>query len=725
MLLVAVPLSSVSSAPSGTLPELACETAESCYRAVLAARPAARLRGDQLQAQVERLRLVQERHPGTVWARRAGLLRGVLLLQQEPAEAVRFLRAAQRDFPMLDDYVRLWMGEALLNEGEPAHAVAWLESVPEAAPDTLLQTRVAARLGQAWARLDQCGRASAWLTKAVALGPQEPTAAPSLLLLADCQAKESRPADSLAALRQLWVRYPQTPEAREAEARLRRSVGNGDWTPTPEDLFERALSFANLALHAEAVDELQKFLAAAPAHPQREAALLRLGTSLARLRRYEQARPVFQALAAEPGPSQGEAVVWLARAHLRLGDGERLLALRQALSKWVLTAEQRASVLMIVGTWHEDQGQDELALAAYQDAARLGGGQRAEAFWRIGWIRYRTGQYRQAAETFEKVLAGKDETVPPAQALYWTARSLERLGDKGAADRYRQVCRQYPFTYYCQLARIRTEVGVAVAAEGPAAQSVAGGDEAIVGDAHYRRAVELKLLGLEAEAAREVGAVLERFAGNRRLLLALTQRLSEAGAYGQALRIARLHFRDHLEKGGDGVPPGLWHVAYPTGHLATIRAHAGGSVDPFLVAALIREESQYDTQAVSRVGALGLMQLMLQTAQTVAKQLGGADVLREDLFDEETNIRLGVAYLGGLLRQFSGNVVHAVAAYNAGPAAVSAWIAKYGTRDPDEFVELIPFQETRQYVKRVLRSYREYHRLAGSNSCAASLDKVC
>lgn len=129
------------------------------------------------------------------------------------------------------------------------------------------------------------------------------------------------------------------------------------------------------------------------------------------------------------------------------------------------------------------------------------------------------------------------------------------------------------------------------------------------------------------------------------------------------------------------------------------------------MAAIIREESQYDRRAVSRVGAIGLMQVMPTTANQVARRLGFPGMGREDLFDQETNIRIGVRYLEQLVEQFAGNVIYVIAAYNAGPAAVNAWIAMNRGRDPDEFVELIPYQETRQYVKRVLRSYHEYLRL--------------
>jgi soluble lytic murein transglycosylase len=142
-----------------------------------------------------------------------------------------------------------------------------------------------------------------------------------------------------------------------------------------------------------------------------------------------------------------------------------------------------------------------------------------------------------------------------------------------------------------------------------------------------------------------------------------------------------------------------------------IKGQGANGVDPYLVAAIIREESQYDWRAVSRVGAIGLMQVMPGTANNVAQRLGIPAVGRDDLFDQETNIRIGVHYVEQLLEQFSGNVAYTIASYNAGPIAVGSWIALHRGRSQDEFVELIPYQETRQYVKRVLRSYREYIRL--------------
>ncbi|HEX5545473.1 MAG TPA: lytic transglycosylase domain-containing protein, partial [Nitrospira sp.] len=108
-----------------------------------------------------------------------------------------------------------------------------------------------------------------------------------------------------------------------------------------------------------------------------------------------------------------------------------------------------------------------------------------------------------------------------------------------------------------------------------------------------------------------------------------------------------------------------------------------------------------------------LMQVMPATANAVAQQHRLPNLSREDLFDQETNIRIGTRYVEQLFTQFAGNVVQTIAAYNAGPLVVGTWAATYRGLSEDEFVELIQYQETRQYVKRVLRSYKEYLRLAG------------
>lgn len=719
-----------SAHPDSSTQEMACESAEACYRAALSTEDGTVSLQDRVRKKIERLRLVPLREPESVWAKRALLLSGVLSTDIDPVEAARQLQTLQPDVPVLDDYIRLWRGDALLKLGEASQAAILFESIVEDS-DSILLARASFRAGEAWYRAGQCGRAIDQLHRAIALAPQDPSAPIGQFMLADCEARENRIADSQAAFRHLWVRYPNSPEAQEAQMRLSSMTKNEPWRPTPDDLYSRATALSALAMHAEAAEELQKFLSLALQHPKRDEAKFKLATSLVRLKRYDQARDVYRSLANGHSTQAGESVVWLARVYLRQDAGERLLGLLSSLpANVLLSGDQKAMVYMLSGIWLDDQGQSDKAVLKYRQAAQSAdsNGQRLEALWRIGWAYYRTGQYETAIESFQKIVGGAEDPQWTPQALYWIGRTRERLHDAQATDSYAHLCRRYLFSYYCQLAqpKLKSPIPASIVADvSPVVEFTTETINDLKKDRHYLKALELKLLGLDQDAAKELASLPERYGKDRAVIMELCGLLSEVGEHHQALRLTRLYFREPIERGnGGGVSEKLWSVAYPTAYLPVIRTYAG-SVDPFLAAAIIREESQYDIRALSRVGAVGLMQVMPATAQVMAKKNGSGTVGREDLFDHETNIRFGVAYLGQLLEQFSGNVTQVVASYNAGPQAVSAWMTKYAGKDPDEFVEMIPYLETRQYVKRVLRSYREYLRLAGAACVTSSLDKVC
>ena len=160
---------------------------------------------------------------------------------------------------------------------------------------------------------------------------------------------------------------------------------------------------------------------------------------------------------------------------------------------------------------------------------------------------------------------------------------------------------------------------------------------------------------------------------------------------------------------GYGADNRLWPLVYPAGYSDLITKHAiSSNLDPFLVYAIIREESWFNKEAVSPAGALGLMQLMPGTAKRVAKESYAG---RESLFDPEVNIELGTRFFSERLSQFDGNIFLAIASYNAGPEAVEKWMNELDGVELDEFIEDIPYKETREYVKKVFRSYMEYNRL--------------
>ncbi len=198
-------------------------------------------------------------------------------------------------------------------------------------------------------------------------------------------------------------------------------------------------------------------------------------------------------------------------------------------------------------------------------------------------------------------------------------------------------------------------------------------------------------------------------------VLLVAHLLDRAGDHRAAHNLLRTRARGALRRAPEGENLRAWRIAYPPAFRDDVRRwapRAGVPID--LVQALMREESALDPRAISPAGAVGLTQLMPATAQLVARQDGMGRLKKGSLSDASVNIRLGSRYLAELVRRFDGRVPLAVAAYNAGPGAVNRWLDQRPGLELDEFVEEIPIEETRGYVKRVLRSYATYRLLYGN-----------
>ena len=543
---------------------------------------------------------------------------------------------------------------------------------------------------------------------------------------AACQLRDNNISEGRETLKQFWVRFPYSQEAREAEMLLASNLGGEQWVLQPATGLRGHRRCWHSPFTLMRSRNFGSFWRQIRSRPDAAEAKLKLGIAQVRLKQYDQARETFRGLLkggragipAKPLSGSPESIFARDRGTSfwrRIGPFRRIFAFCGA---------ERADSLF-AGMWLEDQNQFDEAIIRVSS----GGKGRRAAFSasrrsvarRLGLLPY--GAYREATETLQPLVEQHDGDFEP-QALYWMGRAAEQSLHSKARDFYSQLCQRYMYSYYCQLARERT----AVSTGGEAVQEATPthGDLPATGDAPqpaisrseieqhsaYRRAIELKTLGLDTDAAREIAVLADRYSRDPDVLIALSTMFNEVGAYHHALRLVRARFRDQLERTG-GLPS-TRHCgmsAIQRGCCPRLRLQVAKGVDPYLIAAIIREESQYDLKAVSRVGAIGLMQVMPATANNVAQRMGIPAVGRDDLFDQETNIRIGVRYVEQLLKQFSGNLVYTIASYNAGPIAVSTWLTQHRNHSQDEFVELIPYQETRQYVKRVLRSYREYIRL--------------
>jgi soluble lytic murein transglycosylase len=337
-------------------------------------------------------------------------------------------------------------------------------------------------------------------------------------------------------------------------------------------------------------------------------------------------------------------------------------------------------------------------IAAGADAALV-----REARWRLAWGAYEDGRWDNADAAFAEL--GRASAQDEAAATYWQGRIRDRRDGAGAgAPLYRAVVDQAPDTYYAELSEARL---LETAPPPPAPLPLSGEPpESLTAHAyHWSRSRELHAIGLDEDAARELAAIGDdpTLASDAETFLLEAYR--EVDAHRRALRLA-----DRLATANAVPRATLAAYLYPLAYWPRVSGRADWErLDPYLVLALMRQESLFDPEAVSPAAAYGLMQLIAPTAEKVA----GRPVAATELTDPRLNVELGTRYLRQLLDRY-GELPKALAAYNAGEDAVAKWDARAPGSASDEFVERISFRETRNYVKSVLGNYRRYRRLYGA-----------
>jgi soluble lytic murein transglycosylase len=219
---------------------------------------------------------------------------------------------------------------------------------------------------------------------------------------------------------------------------------------------------------------------------------------------------------------------------------------------------------------------------------------------------------------------------------------------------------------------------------------------------HLSRARELEAVSLNRMAVVELDEIARADLPNR-LKPVLMREYFRNQAYNRSLALANQLSGSSGERNAYRYPLAFWK---------SVQQYASQrGIDPYLVVALIRQESLFDPRARSSAAALGLMQLLPSTARRMAKEIGMDAPSPENLYEPEVNLALGTQYLKDLLERYSNNWFKAIAAYNAGESAVDRWEKEIATEDIEEFVERIPYSETRGYVKLVMRNHRIYKKL--------------
>jgi len=339
----------------------------------------------------------------------------------------------------------------------------------------------------------------------------------------------------------------------------------------------------------------------------------------------------------------------------------------------------------------------------------------AYAHWRAGWLSYRQGLYPEAERLFDeqiKLYPAAKETV---SALYWRGRLFETEDHKpaNAATNYRALVRAYQHYFYAQMAKQRlTALGDAVPVAEPQLDRLQAPVVPVLEDSfpadspHLAKARLLANAGLNDYIAAEIAADPDSSSWSA---LAEAQIYASYGETYRAMRALKKGLPYAASASIKSIPLVYWRILFPKAWWDTIKTEsAKNNLDPYFVASLIRQESEFNPSAISYANAYGLMQLLPSNGKQLAREEGMTHFQTFQLLDPETNIRLGTRYLRQMLDAVGGVPEYAMAAYNAGESRVTDWQAAGPYSGMDEFVESIPFTQTREYVEAILRNEETY-----------------
>ena len=451
--------------------------------------------------------------------------------------------------------------------------------------------------------------------------------------------------------------------------------------------------------------------------------------SLFQLKRYADAESMLRKYVSieisKKSPEQlSDAYLIRAKIARKLGKPSLLVDTQKNLARISPSGWKTGKAMLLLGDYYLDRNKVSKAFKIYKKiSAKIKSEKiQSEALWKTGWIKYRKRDYKGARKSFSLYLDTYPDGIRHDKFLYWKARTEEKLGyRKKAKLDYLELTNNNGKSYYRQigrdrLARLNRKKGKKYRRPKIKKEEVIpfAPSTELLNDRNYLAAVELLLLGMQKEAMEELEVLLDRHASDKESLVNIIGMIYQMGEFYVTYQLIHKHFQQLFEDGRGGTPAIVTKLAFPLKVLNYIKdKRLPGSASPFLVAAIMREESGFNPLALSSAGAMGLMQIMPETGRSLARKAGNRSFKPDLLLDPNVSIRLGGLYLGQLYKRFKGNIVLTIASYNAGPTAVRRW-AKKMKMDKDEFVESIPYKETRRYTKRVLRTYTEFLRLTGN-----------
>jgi soluble lytic murein transglycosylase len=642
------------------------------------------------------------------------------VLDHDYARAIDPLNRAKVHAGDLGDYVAYYLGTCYLQTGRTAEALATLSDFARAHPDSLLVRDAHVSYAGVLLLEGQPAEAATLLEQ-----DRTPVRSDVELALGRAYAAAGQTAKAAETLANIYYTMPGSSDADAANAELKKlpSVPPATFT----QIKTRADGLMTRKRYADAADEYRTLVNQTAAE-SRPLIQLALADALHRGGKNRDAKLVLALLAGEGGEVNAHRLYLLGQIDFATNDNDAFYhtvdELRQAAptSPWLEQALLSAANLHLV---HHEYDQ---ALDAFREAQqRFPNGPRASyVHWKAAWLTLRQGRNQEAEKAFDEQIALYPSGGETPAALYWRARLAEEDNQPLMARAfYQKLSDRYRNFYYAELGRQRLKRLPPATADATTQYALLDRVPALdnsgkvtdsqppADELHVQKAELLGNGGLVDFAVRELQAAAAVDGGSWGPA-ETAQLYDETGHYDQAIEVMKHSAPNYFALDIPDLPRKYWEALFPKAYWNDLkRSSAANGLDPYLVASLIRQESEFNPNAVSRANAVGLMQLLPKTGKLVAKEVKLKRYNPSQLYTPAVNLQLGTRYFRGMVDKF-GSFEYALAAYNAGSDRVEDWLSQGKYRDPQEFVESIPFTETREYVQAILRNASVYKQLYGT-----------
>ena len=635
-----------------------------------------------------------------------------------------------REKTTVADYA-LWLrGKALLQAGKQAEAMNVFAELVRDFPDSLRAREIKLLWADSVLQSGQADKIPTFLKDSIDKNDGD-----ALLLTAKSFEAQNNPAQANAFYRRAYFYAAGTAASKEAEKKL-IALGQSLAPQTAEEIRVRADKFYDTKNYAEAANAYTILLASFPNTNSPQISLKRL-IAFANLRKTSEAQLAFNLLPQSANEKE-QGFYELARAFAKAKQWAQAKQIAEEMrqkfpsSKW--TPKALADVGMIAR--EAKNSLDEAyffraAVSSYPNALEV-----AKAQFELAWLEHDNENFAQSSQMLTEHLAryaDKDSTNR-GKAGYWAARDSEKAGKIAEAcalydgEMYRYGANWYGYLALQRLTNLRGQGRCQTPAQFPAdsmvAKAVANLKTVTVAVEtatakeieRAENAEELGIIGLFELAIEELHEAKKTAQESPKINFALAKHYRLRGDNVNALLTLAKSYPDYSQMFPEEMSGEEWDIFYPLTNWQEIKQWAKiRNLDSYTVAGLIRQESVFNPRAKSHANAYGLMQLLIPTARATARKHGSTttEIYGETLFQPALNIELGTAYMRDQLDKF-GRIEYLAVAYNAGPGRVPQWRATLPF-EMDEFVEAIPFRETKGYVQGVIRNSVQYRRLYDDN----------